>query len=271
MPGGPRPDAETASISSKISTASKNPLRALSINNEDHLFNLRTKEEAAIRTNTQLVDRFLEGAEALGEQSMRLVVDNHRRKLNEVWTSYLRDQRDVGIDPRALDADVNTIKTVFAESQRAKARQFVLESKNSAIDSVFRELDARNSRVIYLSDEVRDLVDGKFRHTERKNAELKTRLKEAKSAALAGIAQTEAKFEKLRETHIDTNDREFRFKLNGDPELLRHTLNSALPHLSLRKKKLDERLAALNSKSSQDIQALAREVATLEAQLQFMG
>ena len=269
QPGLNRADSDNVSVSSKLSRTN-NPLRPLSINNEDHLFNLHGKEEAAMRANSQAVGSFAETLSRMGEQSLRLVVDNHMKKLNEVWTSYLKDQHDPNLNRQALDNDVNIIKSTFADMQQAKAKCFIEESKKAILDSIYKEIDSRNSKVIFLNDDVRELVDGKCRHVEAANAELKSRLAETRATARTSIAQAKAKFDRLRDTQTDANDREFRFKLNGDPNLLRHTMNSAMPLLSQRRKKLDEKLAACQNRSKFELDQLADEVAHLEAQLRYM-
>lgn len=269
QPGPNRADSDSVSVSSKMSKTN-NPLRPLSINNEDHLFNLHGKEEAAMRANSQAVGNFAETLSRMGEQSLRLVVDNHMKKLNEVWTSYLKDQHDPNLNRQALDNDVNIIKSTFADMQQAKAKCFIEESKKAILDSIYKEIDSRNSKVIFLNDDVRELVDGKCRHVEAANAELKSRLAETRATARTSISQAKAKFDRLKDTQTDANDREFRFKLNGDPNLLRHTMNSAMPLLNQRRKKLDDKLAACQNKSKFELDQLADEVAHLEAQLRYM-
>lgn len=92
MPNQQGRDPETLSVTSKTSTTSKHALlRPLSINNEDHLFNLKSKEENTMRANTGMVHKFLDDMRQLGDKSIQLLDENHSRKIHEVWSSYLRD------------------------------------------------------------------------------------------------------------------------------------------------------------------------------------
>ena len=175
------------------------------------------------------------------------------------------------MDRAALDRDVQMIKQIFAEVQRAKASVFVEEQKKAVLESIFQDIDSRDSRRIYLNDEVKNLVDGRFRIAQNKNAELVSKLKEARTMALQNIQQTAQKFEKLRETHLENNDKEFRFKLNGDPNLLKYTLSTALPHLAQKNKKLEEQLAQFRYKSGYEVEALEKEVGALENELRLLS
>ena len=262
------------SYHSKLSTNSRNHvLRAISVNNEDHLSNLANKEDTLKNQNILIANNFLQSIESSKRNVRRNMSDNFKTRVYEIWNSYLNEQLrsdpPPALDIGRLNADVENIKAVFIELLIARTDLYVEELKNGIVNDVFKEIDATNNQKQYLDNHVKDIVENSYNPVKAKNAELRDKLTESKKAYKSMIDQTVEKYDKLRAAHIDMYDREFAFKLNGDQNLVKNTLRNAIPFLQDRNKKADERLSQIRGKDSGAVEALQSQIRGLEAELQF--
>ena len=258
---------------SKMSTNSRNHiLRPISVNNEDHLMNLSGKEEALKNQNILIVNNFLQTLESSKRNVLRNMAENFRSRVNEIWTSYLNEQMRSNpgyLDIALLNGDVELIKQAFFEYLVSKTESYVEELKTGVFKEVFGELESVNSKKQYLDDKVRELIENSYNEVKRKNAGLRDQMRESKNANKMLIQQTIEKYDKLRETHMDMYDREFAFKLNGDPHLVKNTLRNALGFLHEENKKAESRLQQTRSQGMNSLLTLQNEIAFLENEAKF--
>ena len=266
---------DNTSYHSKVSTNSRNHvLRAISVNNEDHLVNLVNKEDALKNQNILMVNNFLQNLDGTKRNVLRNMSDNFKARVHEIWSSYLNDQMRTApptLDTNLLNGDVETIKKVFLDFLLVKTDIFVEELKQKAISDVFRAIEQVNSQKQYLDEGVQFVVENQYSTVKSKNIELRDKVEEAKGAYKGLIDQTVQKYEKLREAHIDMYDREFAFKLNGDQNLVVNTLKNAVPFLKEQNRKIDEKLNNLRPKNSAvAANAIQKEIEMLENEIKFL-
>jgi hypothetical protein len=265
---------ENLSYHSKVSTNSRNHiLRAISVNNEDHLMNLNNKEDTLKNQNILIVNNFLQSVESSKRNVLRNMSENFKSRVHEIWNSYLVEQlknSPPNLDVNSLNSDVELIKKVFLEYLLVKTDAYVEELKSSVLADIFKEIDDINNQKQYLDNRVKEIVENSYNPVKSKNTELRDKLSETKNAYKLLIEQTVQKYEKLRETHIDMYDREFAFKLNGDQNLVKNTLRNALPFLQAENKKAEDRLNMLRSKGPNTAEALQNEINFLENEIKFL-
>lgn len=264
--GATRREADNTSVHSKYSTTSKNQLlRPVSINNDEHLFNLHGKEERLAAGNTELVAGFVKNLNATKLNVITNMGQNFKQRITEIWSSYVAEQQKSPaghIDVRALEADVARINGLFGENLSLRTQQYIEALKERAYRDVFAALHEKNNQRHYLDTELRNLVENDFAAAQRRNRDLREEVERTRMQYESQIAQTEQKYEKLRETHMEMYDREFAFKLNSDEKLVRETLRNAVPALQNRHRKAEEKLVLVQSKSDY------RSVAGLKGELQ---
>lgn len=265
-------DNDNLSVHSKISTTSRNQLlRPVSINNDDHLFNLANKEERLATQNTELINNFVKNVNNTKFNVITNMGQNFKQRIGEIWSSYVNEQQRgqaTQIDMRSLEGDVNRINAYFMENLSLKTQQYIEMLKDRCYQDLYKSLDEKNNQRLYLDNDLKDLVEINYRAAERRNGELRNEADQARNQFESQIDQTEHKYEKLRETHMELYDREFTFKLNSDDKLVRETLMNAIPSLQGRKRKLDEKLQYIQAKSDyRNVAQLKGEIAALEAKL----
>ena len=265
---------DNVSVHSKVSTTSRNQLlRPVSINNEDHLFNLANKEERLTNANTELINTFTKNINTTKYNVVTNMSQNFKQRINEIWTSYLSEQQknqNNKINIQDLDNDINKITTHFQENLTAKTQNYIEGLKEKIYNDIYDSVAQKNNIKHYLDNEVKHLMENDFSSLQSKNQSLRQEVEEIKIRYKAQIEQTAQKYEQLRENHLDVYDREFCFKLNGDDRLIRDTLASAIPVLQAKNRKLDEKLNYIHSRhDGKFINQLKTEIAALEAKLRI--
>ena len=82
---------------SKYSTTSRNQLlRPVSINNDDHLFNLTSKEERLVDMNKDLMNNFVKMINSTKYNVLTNMGQNFKNRIGEIWNSYINDQKRNG-------------------------------------------------------------------------------------------------------------------------------------------------------------------------------
>ena len=257
---------------SRSTNSRSNVLRAISVNNEDHLSNLAGKEETIKNQNILVASNFLQTMESSKRNVRRNMTENFKARIQEIWTSYLAEQARTippTLDVNGLNGDVDMIKKAFLESLLSKTDLYIEELKHAALTDVFAEIDAINNQKHYLDARVKDIVESAYNPVKSRNTELRDRLAEAKTSYKNLLEQAVQKYERLRQAHMEMYDREFAFKLNGDQALVKSTLRNGLQFLQERNRKADERLAALKGKGPSAVEALQEEVRKMEGELAF--
>lgn len=267
-----RQDNDNTSVHSKYSTTSKNQLlRPVSINNDDHLFNLMGKEDRYATQNTDLIANFIKNVSSTKYNVITNMGQNFKQRITEIWSSYVNEQQrgqSNQIDMKSLENDVSRINSHFFEYLSVKTQHYIEQLKERCYNDIYKGLEEKNNQRHYLDNDLRNLVENDFRAAQQRNQELRTEVDQTKGRFESQINQTEEKYEKLRETHIEMYDREFTFKLNSDQKLVRDTLVNAIPSLQNRKRQIDEKLHLIQSKNDyRSIQQLKGEIAALEARL----
>ena len=263
---------DNASVHSKVSTTSKNQLlRPVSINNNDHLFNLKSKEDRLLAQNSEMINNFIKNVNSTKFNVITNMGQNFKQRITEIWNSYIKEQqrgRSVNIDKAGLDSDVGRINAYFMEHLSLKTQNYIEHLKGNCYEGIYKSLEEKNNQRLYLDNDIKNLVENDYKQAENRNRELKAEIQQAKARYESQIGQTEQKYEKLRETHMDMYDREFTFKLNQDKKLVRETLANAIPSLQNKSRKLNEKLQYIQAKNdSRGIAQLKNEIAALEAKL----
>lgn len=276
MTVGTRPEInDNLSYHSKLSTNSRNhPLRAVSVNNDEHFSTLVSREEDVKNNNLIVVRNYTQNIESTKRNVLRNMSDNYKSKVGEIWSSYLTDQLKSGpqkIDVPSLNKDVDLIKGVFYDYLMLKTELFVEELKNKRLKDVFADIDSTHNQRRYMDDRVQSLVEGDYAAVEGKNKELKAKLAEEKNNYKRMVDGTIAKYKKLREDHMGMYDREFTFKLNGDQNLVKNTLKNAIPFLNEEVNKSAAKLTKVQSLGGPGVaETLRRQIETLENELKFV-
>lgn len=265
---------DNMSVHSKVSTTSRNQLlRAVSINNEDHLYNLLNKEERLIAANTELINAVIKNLTNTKQNVVTNMGQNFKQRIGEIWTSYLAEQQknpNPKIKQVDLDKDINTITQHFQENLIVKTQDYIEGLKEKVYTDLYASLAAKNNVRHYLDNEIKNLMENDFNAIQSKNLQLKKELEETKARFKAQIEQTAQKYDQMRETHMDLYDREFSFKLNGDDKLVRDTLVNGLPSLQAKKRKIDDKVSYINSKSDpKSVNQLRVNISELEAKLRL--
>lgn len=263
---------DNTSVHSKISTTSRNQLlRPVSINNDDHLFNLTNKEDRLKASNLELINNFVKNMNTTKFNVITNMGQSFKQRISEIWASYLSEQQknpNLKINPQDLENDIATIKSHFQENLSAKTALYIEELKKSTYEEAYRSLEEKNNIKHYLDNDVKQLMETDFNNVQTRNLTLKKEVEETKVKYQAMIDQTADKYQRLREAHMEVYDREFCFKLNGDDKLTRDTLMNALPFLQSKNRKLDEKLNYIKAKGdARAINQLKSEIAALEARL----
>jgi len=265
---------DNQSYHSRISTNSRNHvLRAISVNNEDHLMSLSNKEDTLKNQNILIVNNFLQSVESSKRNVLRNMTENFKSRIHEIWNSYLMEQMKANppnIDVNGLNSDVEMIKKVFLDYLLAKTEGYVEDLKHLSLADIFREIDSINNQKQYLDADVKNIVENRYNPVKSKNTELREKLTETRNAYKTLIDQTIQKYEKLREAHMDMYDREFAFKLNGDQNLVKNTLKHGLAFLNAQNKKADDKLNEVRAKGPNVISDLQNEIRFLENEIQFI-
>lgn len=276
MTVGTRPEInDNLSYHSKLSTNSRNhPLRAVSVNNEEHYSTLVTREEDVKNNNLILVRNYTQNIESTKRNVLRNMSDNYKSKVGEIWSSYLADQLKGGpqkMDVPSLNRDVDLIKGVFYDYLMLKTELFVEDLKNRKLKEVFSDIEATHNQRRYMDDRVQTLVEGDYAKVESRNKELRAKLAEEKANYKRMVDGTVAKYKKLREDHMGMYDREFTFKLNGDQNLVKNTLKNAIPFLQDEVNKSAAKLARAQSLGGPGVaETLRRQIDSLENELRFV-
>ena len=269
--GRPSEFNDNLSTNSKISNTSRTLLRAISVNNEDHLTNLSNKEDMLKNQNILILNNFLQSMDGAKRNVMRNMSDSFSARIQEIWTSYLKDQlksAPPNIDVNTLNSDVEMIKQTFLDILLSKTNQYIEELRRDNLASIFAEIEAKNSQKHYLDDRVKDILESSYNPMKSKNLELNDSLKDTRNAYRRMIEQTVQKYKRLRETHIEMYDREFAFKLNGDAALVKNTLRGGLAFLQEQNKRTDDKTSALKQKSG-SLETLQNEIQFLENQIKL--
>jgi hypothetical protein len=266
---------DNLSYHSRISTNSRNHvLRAISVNNEDHLYNLSNKEDTLKNQNILIVNNFLQSVESSKRNVLRNMTENFKSRIHEIWNSYLMEQMKSNpptIDINSLNGDVEMIKKVFLDYLLVKTEAYVEDLKLQFLMTIFKEVDDANNQKQYLDVEVKNIVENRYNPVKGKNTELREKLTETRNAYKGLIDQTIQKYEKLRETHMDMYDREFAFKLNGDQNLVKNTLKHGLAFLHSQNKKAEDKLNEVRAKGPNVVNDLQNEIRFLENEIQFIS
>jgi hypothetical protein len=276
MTVGTRPEInDNLSYHSKLSTNSRNhPLRAVSVNNEEHFSTLATREEDVKNNNLILVRNYTQNIESTKRNVLRNMSDNYKSKVGEIWSSYLADQLKGGphkMDVSSLNRDVDLIKGVFYDYLMLKTELFVEDLKNRKLKEVFADIEATHNQRRYMDDRVQSLVEGDYSKVEAKNKEMRAKLADEKANYKRLVDGTVAKYKKLREDHMGMYDREFTFKLNGDQNLVKNTLKNAIPFLQDEVNKSAAKLARAQSLGGPGVaETLRRQIDSLETELRFV-
>lgn len=275
--GGARRNQDNDNVSmhskySKYSTTSRNQLlRPVSINNDDHLFNLTNKEERLANMNKDLMNNFIKMVNNTKYNVLTNMGQNFKNRIGEIWNSYINDQKKNGnlrINENELDQDVKNINLQFIENLSIKTQNYIEILKERVYGDIFTHIDQKNNVKHYLDNDVKYLMETKYKQVKDRNSELKEKLMNSKNTYRTMIDQTSEKNDKLRETHMELYDREFCFKLNGDEKLVTDTLRNAIPSLRNKNMKLDEKLNYLNAKNDyRSINQLKSEIQDLEERL----
>lgn len=263
---------DNISVHSKVSTTSRNQLlRPVSINNEDHLYNLINKEERLAAANKEIINNFIKNVNTTKYNVVTNMSQNFKQRITEIWKSYLAEQQKnmkINKNVQDLDRDVNKITACFQENLSAKTQNYIELLKEKSYKDLYASITEKNNVKHYLDNDIKNLIENDFNSLKTKNQKLKEELRETKQKFQTQIDQTSQKYEKLRETHMDAYDREFCFKLNGDDKLVRDTLLGSIPLLQNKNRKLDEKLKYIQSKSdTRSINNLKAEIASLEAKI----
>lgn len=270
--GGPTKSfQESYSVNSKLSCNSRNPLqRPLSVNTQEHLYNLTGKEEALRNGNLITASNFLQSLESSKKNVLRNMSENFSSRVEEIWASYLSEQKIRLGEPikQALAADLANIKTVFLDLLIAKTEYYIEDLRQETLKTIFNEASNRRAQREYTSPSVANSVS-KFEQIKKQNFELKTKLGEEVNQINNVEKNAKQRYKQAQKAHFEQYEREFKYKLNNDSNLGRHTLSQAIPHLKQQLVSLDEELFKLQKNQNQEA-ILEKEVDALQKELTYL-
>jgi hypothetical protein len=163
-------------VSQKSGHSKNSVLRAVSINNEEHLGNLEGKEVNLKNNNMILINDFNQNLYSLQQNVMKNLSNNFNARVQEIWRMFLKDQLQKGHavqDQESLNQDCEVIKQAQMENLMHKATFFILEKQNRAFQAIKDLIDKQNSQKHYLDDDIRELVEGDYSMHKGINADLK--------------------------------------------------------------------------------------------------
>lgn len=91
-------------------------LRAVSINNDEHLFNLKDNEGSLKQQNYQLVKNFIEKLESAKFNVKSNISKNFLTRIEQIWNSYFNEQittKKITFDKQKVVKEVNDIKNIY--------------------------------------------------------------------------------------------------------------------------------------------------------------
>ena len=164
---------------SRKSNMSRQILRAVSINNQDHLGNLVDKENQTQSLNKKLVEDFISKVNKAQMDLMGNVFSQFNHRVNHIWQDYLRHQiasKKMTVNRADLDADVTRLRDQFNMMLTARTAQFIESQKNEIFKEIFRKVELNNEQKVYLDEEIGYLVDTQFIEAKKINQELQKML-----------------------------------------------------------------------------------------------
>jgi hypothetical protein len=230
---------------SRKSNMSRQILRAVSINNQDHLGNLVDKENQTQSLNKKLVEDFISKVNKAQMDLMGNVFSQFNHRVNHIWQDYLRHQiasKKMTVNRADLDADVTRLRDQFNMMLTARTAQFIESQKNEIFREIFRKVELNNEQKVYLDEEIGYLVDTQFIEAKKINQELQKMLVKKQREIAEEIEMQNSQFASMSEQHIEAYEREFGFRLSSEDQLGHQTLLSALPIIQERENKLNQKL-----------------------------
>lgn len=246
-------------------------LRPVSINNEDHLFNLVDKENKLKNSNLQIANDFLYQINNTKENVVSNMKKNFLNRVNMIWSSYMKEQiknNKLKVNRNKLHQEVEKIKTQFNYNLELKTEIYIDSLKNKSLKDIFLKIDKKNNQKVYLDEDIGYLMNNQYNEVYNTNQKLLKELENINSENKKKIRETIDHYEKLRGNHLEVYNQEFCFKLSGDKNLVKNTLINSLPFLQNKNKKINDKLNYLQSKNNDyEFQKLEKEIELLESSI----
>ncbi len=119
---------DNVSCYSKFSTKTHKLLRPISINNDEHLYQLKDKTEKLKNKNQGLVDAFLKNIDYKKKAVLSNVESKFVHRINTIWDSYQRqkiNQQNSRLDSLQLRHSVGQINSVFKSKIVAQTDEYI--------------------------------------------------------------------------------------------------------------------------------------------------
>ena len=269
--GGNRNKDNISNYSKFSKNSQHHILRPVSINNEDHLFNLVEKENKLKNSNIKIANDFLYKINNTKENVVSNMKKNFLNRVNMIWSSYMKEQiknNKLKVDRGKLHQEVEKIKTQFNDTLEMKTEIYIDSLKNKSLRDIFSKIDKKNNQKVYLDEDIGYLMNNQYNEAYTKNQRLLKELEKVSTENKKIIKETVDHYEKLRGNHLEVYNQEFCFKLSGDKNLVKKTLLNSLPFLQSKNQKINDKLNYLQSKNNEyEFNKLEKEIAMLESSL----
>ncbi len=266
---------DEVSIKSKASyysnTSRYKILRPVSINNNEHLFNLHSKEDKLKKNNVELIDMFINNMKGMGNNIKNNLSVSYLNNINKIWDSYIRDQKKSGkflVNESVLNSGVENIKNVFNNLLIQKTEYFIQEIILKSYQTILEEIDKKNNEKIYLDDDVNYLMKNHFNDVKTINTQQKNKIEQFQKNYYFTLNKNKEEFENSLQIQLEAYENEILFKLKSDEALVLQTLNQGLRNLFEKQKSLTEELNFLiNRNNESNCRLLENEISILESKI----
>ena len=244
------------SKTSKYSTTSKRHriLRAVSINNQEHLFNLKSKEDKLKKNNEDLINYYINNLKVTGNNIQKNLSKSFLGNINKIWESYIRDQKKNGkfkVNETQLNKGVHNIKGVFNELLNKKTEYFIDNLRLKNYQGIFESLENKKNEKIYLDDDVSYLMKNQYNDVMKQNSERKNKINQFQKKYLDKLKTQEMEFNESVTNQLEAYENEFIFKFKSENAFVLKTLKEGFTNLKEKDSKVNSELNYISNKNNE--------------------
>lgn len=261
------------SKTSKYSTTSKRHriLRAVSINNSEHFYNLKSKEEKLKKNNIDLIKYYTNSLKVTGTNIQKNLSKSFIKNINKIWESYIKDQKKNGkfrVNELELNKGVENIKSVFNHLLNKKTQNFIENLRFKNYKAIFDSLENKKNEKIYLDDDVKYLMKNQFNDVMKINLEKKAKVENFQKVFLNKLKNQEEEFNQSVKNQLEAYQDEFIFKFNSERDYVLKTLQEGITNLNLKQNQVNSELNFISNKNNEyNYRQIESEISVLEEKI----
>ncbi len=202
---------------------------------------------------------------------MKNISIQFQRRIDKIWNSYINDQakaNNLKVNKKLLDQGVVKINEKFRKLMNLKTIEFTEILKQNNFKGLFQNLDILKKEKYYLDDDVKYLINNYYNDLKKENENLKEKYNRTKTNFIANIKAGEIKFKNSSDAQIEAYQREFKYKLNSEPSIIKKTLQDGLEIMMEKTRRVDNEMAEYKSRNNQsEFAKIENEIQSLRTQI----